>query len=127
MVNQRQTINTYDIDGVITIGITPRPEDIIITGRSYEEAPETYKMLQEKGIFNAVYFQPCSYSETSRESSGIWKGELLKSLLEKGVVIEKHFEDDPIQKKEIEARVNVPVVLLEHNLTNKEKEHHYEW
>ena len=127
MVNQRQAINTYDIDGVISIGITPRPEDIIITGRSYQEASETYKMLHERGIFNVVYFQPLKYEDTSRQSSGIWKGKVLKELLENGIIIEKHFEDDEIQKEEIEKLVDIPVVLLRHNLTNKEKEHHFEW
>ena len=91
MANQRQAINTYDIDGVITIGITPRPEDIIITGRSYEEAPETYKMLHERGIYNVVYFQPLKYSDISRESSGVWKGGLLKYFLQQGLKIDKLF------------------------------------
>lgn len=120
-------INSYDIDGVISIGITPRPEDIIITGRSYEEAPETYRMLHERGIYNVVYFHPRGYEKTSRESSGQWKGAMIKTLIENGVLIDKHFEDDEIQAKEIEKVVNIPVVLLKHNLTNKEKERHLTW
>lgn len=122
MANQRQAINSYDIDGVITVGITPRPEDIIITGRSYQEAKPTYKQLRELGIDNPVYFQPMNWENTSRESSGRWKGQLLKQFQDNGVLISKHFEDDEIQKAEIEKLVNTPVVLLEHNLTNKEKQ-----
>ena len=39
-------VNGFDIDGVIHLGngicgIRPGPKDVIITGRSYEEEPET--------------------------------------------------------------------------------------
>lgn len=124
MVNQRQTINSYDIDGVITVGITPRPEDIIITGRSYEEAKETLEYLHSRGIYNQVFFNPVRYNEKSRESSGEHKARILKAL--EGMV-GKHFEDDIIQKQKIEEVVDIPVVLLEHNLTNKENEKHINW
>lgn len=124
MANQRQTINSYDIDGVITVGITPRPEDIIITGRSYEEAKETLEYLHNRGIYNQVFFNPVRYDEKSRESSGEHKARILKAL--EGIV-GKHFEDDIIQKQKIEEVVDIPVVLLEHNLTNKENEKHINW
>ena len=124
MVNQRQTINSYDIDGVITVGITPRPEDIIITGRSYEEAKETLEYLHSRGIYNQVFFNPVRYDEKSRVSSGEHKARILKAF--EGMV-GKHFEDDIIQKQKIEEVVDIPVVLLKHNLTNKENEKHINW
>lgn len=124
MVNQRQTINSYDIDGVITIGITPRPEDIIITGRSYQEAPETLEYLHSRGIYNQVFFNPEPFENKSRESSGRHKAKILKALY---FEVDKHFEDDEIQKAEIEKEVDIPVVLVSHNLTNKENEQHLEW
>ena len=124
MANQRQTINSYDIDGVITIGITPRPEDIIITGRSFEEAPETLEYLHSRGIYNQVFFNPEEYGKKSREGSGRHKANILAQF---HGVVEKHFEDDEIQKAEIEKLLDIPVVLIQHNLTNKENERHLEW
>lgn len=124
MANQRQTINSYDIDGVITIGITPRPEDIIITGRSFQEAPETLEYLHSRGIYNQVFFNPEKYSEKTRESSGRHKANILAQFYD---IVEKHFEDDEIQKAEIEKLLDTPVVLIQHNLTNKENERHLEW
>lgn len=124
MVGERQTINSYDIDGVITVGITPRPEDIIITGRSYQEAPETLKYLHSRGIYNQVFFNPQPYNEKTRESSGKWKAKVISIFYNE---IEKHFEDDEIQKAEIEKMVDTPVVLIQHNLANKENERHLDW
>ena len=56
----------FDCDGVITIGLYPGPNGIIITGRSYEEMPETIKMLDKMGIRNPVYFNPLKFSEKTR-------------------------------------------------------------
>lgn len=119
-------INSYDLDGVISIGITPRPEDIIITGRSYEEAKETYLFLQNRGIFNAVYFNPAPFETKTRKSSGQHKAKILNLLKDNGIEIQIHFEDDEVQKKEIEAYSDVMVVHLVHNLTEKENIRHLE-
>ena len=124
MDDKRQAVNSYDIDGVISVGITPRPEDIIITGRSYEEAPETLEYLHSRGIYNQVFFNPECFENKSRESSGKHKARILKVLRP---MIDKHFEDDEIQKAEIEKVVDVSVVLVSHNFTNKENERHLEW
>lgn len=117
-------INTYDLDGVISIGLTPRPEDIIITGRSYEEAPETYRYLHKRGIYNAVYFSPVVFEKKTREISGIHKGTIINYLMKSGNHIEKHFEDDEVQKAEIEKMVDIPVIHLVHDLTIKENVRH---
>ena len=119
-----KSINSYDLDGVITIGLTPGPDDIIITGRSFEEASETYRYLHERNIYNAVFFQPLHFEDKTRERSGKHKGKLLKQLIENGVNIEKHFEDDAIQKREIEKEVDIPIVFIEHDLTEKENVRH---
>lgn len=124
MANQRQAINSYDLDGVISIGITPRPEDVIITGRSFEESEETYKFLQARGIYNAVFFNPLKFKDKTRKSSGEHKATTLQRLVESGVIISKHFEDDIIQKEEIEKHTTIPVILLQHNLTEKENIRH---
>ena len=119
-------INSYDIDGVIYInetlvGLTPRPEDIIITGRSFEEEIETVAMLKSRGINNIIYFNPLPFNEKTRISSGIHKGLTLQTLISSGIAIGIHFEDDEIQIREIEKLVpGVNIVHVKHELTEKE-------
>lgn len=126
MVEQRQSINSYDLDGVISIGLTPRPEDLIITGRSFEEAPETYKYLHKRGIYNAVYFSPVVFENKTRKKSGIHKATILEYLINAKNDIAVHFEDDEVQKAEIEKVVNIPIVHIVHDLTEKENVRHKE-
>jgi hypothetical protein len=124
MSTSKPTINSYDLDGVVSVGITPREEDIIVTGRSFEEAPETYRYLHSRGIYNAVFFQPCCFENKTRSGSGTHKAAVLKKLLENGITVDRHFEDDEIQKQAIEAMLDIPVVLLVHELTEKENIRH---
>ena len=80
-------INTFDIDGVINLGeldgIYPGLHDVIITGRSYEETPETLQMLERKGINNQVYFNPVPFDKKTRFTSGMHKGKIILQLLKK--------------------------------------------
>ena len=121
-----KTINTFDIDGVITVGLYPGPNDVLITGRSFEEARETYAMLRSKGINNAVFFNKLPFDKKDRKSSGTHKGYTIKELVQSGVNIGVHFEDDEIQKAEIERVLDiygikgVTVVHIVHSLTEKE-------
>ena len=123
-----KVINSFDIDGVITVGLYPGPNDVIITGRSFEEAPETYAMLRSKGINNPVYFNPLPFDKKSRKSSGVRKGMVIEMLLRAGTKVKVHFEDDEVQKEEIEAHLDakffgnnpVTVVHIVHDLTEKE-------
>ncbi len=127
MQEQNQSVNTFDIDGVITIGLYPGPNDIIITGRSYEEAPETYQMLRLKGIKNAVYFNPLPWAAKTRESSGTHKAHIIKYLLKSGVNVRCHMEDDEVQKAAIESALSntsVVVVHIKHSLTELENVKH---
>lgn len=97
MVQLRDSMKLgYDIDGVITAGLVPPPYAAIVTGRSYEEAPETYAMLHKKGIFNAVYFNPDAFTDKTREKAGMWKGVMIVMLR-----IDEFFEDDPVQIENI--------------------------
>ena len=78
-------VNGFDIDGVIHLGngvcgVRPGPNDVIITGRSHEEAPETKAFLLRNGINNHVYFNPLTFDEKSRQSSGEHKAKTLKFL-----------------------------------------------
>lgn len=126
----RKAINTYDIDGVIFMGwnmdgVHPAPDDILITGRSNQEMPETLEMLKEHNINNVVYFNPTPFEEKSRQDSGYHKANTIKKLIEKGEKINLHFEDDPIQADIIKAECPmINVVLLVHDLVEKENIRH---
>lgn len=117
-------MRTFDIDGVICmgnwVGVRPSPGDIIITGRSFEEANETDDFLQSHNITNRVYYNPVKFEGKTRESSGEHKARIIKKLIEDGLQIRCHFEDDEVQAKIIERKTGLPVVLLKHNLVNQE-------
>ncbi|NNK82869.1 MAG: hypothetical protein HKO92_07085 [Flavobacteriaceae bacterium] len=122
-------INSFDIDGVIYMGkydgLYPNKNDIIITGRSFEEEEETIRMLKRKGINNKVYFNPLPFDKKTRKSSGEHKAKVLSSLIEDGMDIGIHFEDDYIQGCVIEKSVpQINVVLVNHNLVEKENVRH---
>jgi hypothetical protein len=122
-------INGYDIDGVIDmhseVGVYPGPNDVIITGRSFEETQETLEMLIRRGIKNKVFFNPLRFDEKTRESSGQHKGRTLLSLMDAGFEIGVFFEDDPIQVAEIRKILpDLKIVHLVHDLTEKENVRH---
>lgn len=121
--------NSFDIDGVIFMGeyggVYPGPSDIIITGRSYEEETATLQMLKKKGITNTVFFNKLPFDQKSRESSGEHKAKVLNFIKDQGGTIELHFEDDPIQAEVIRRLApHVQVVLLQHDLVEKENVWH---
>ena len=122
-------INSFDIDGVIYMGeerggVYPGPHDIIITGRSYEEAEYTEKMLKLKQISNKVYYSPIPFELKTRELSGTHKATVINNLRANGIIIDVHYEDDPIQAEIIRGRTGINVVLLQHDLTEKENVWH---
>lgn len=113
-------INGFDFDGVISLGIYPGPKDVIISGRSYEEAPYVNKILKERGIYNAVYFNTMAKEGRKRSDSGKHKAHILSTLISNGVIIDKFFEDDEIQIKEIQkVHKNLPVVHIKSDLVEK--------
>lgn len=121
-----KTINTFDIDGVIFMGdyngVYPSKDDIIITGRSIEEWDETSAMLKSKGIDNEVFMNPTNFAQKTREGSGVHKATIIKFIeQDRGVKVGIHFEDDPIQIREISKRCpEVKIVHLVHTLVEKE-------
>ena len=122
-------IQSFDIDGVIFInqdipGLTPKENDVIITGRSFEEEEETLKMLRDKGINNKVFFNPLRFKDKTRESSGIHKANTIFRLNADGYDIGVHYEDDEIQIREIKIRNDVEVIHIHHNLSEKENIRH---
>lgn len=123
-------VNTYDCDGVIQInpeigGVHPGPRDFIITGRSWEEKPETDAMLLRRGIGNKVFFNPLSFEKKTRETSGEHKAKTIKYLQTHGYRIGAHFEDDPVQAEIIRKNCpDIPVIMLVHGLTELENVRH---
>ena len=104
---RKQLINTFDIDGVIyfgedVTGVRPGRDDVIITGRSYQQELETIGMLKSREIHNHVMFNPLKRTDDSysRQASGIHKAKCITKLME-SYKIGLHFEDDPIQIYEI--------------------------
>jgi len=125
-------IRTFDCDGVIYMnkevgGLRPEPNDVIITGRSYEERPETEKMLAARSINNAVYYNPLKFEEKTRASSGKHKANIIGQLQLEGYEILFHIDDDAIQADVIRQYCpDVPVVLVVHDFTEKENVRHVE-
>ena len=112
-------VNSFDIDGVIyfgddVTGVRPCENDIILTGRPYHDREVTEKMLHSRGIYNTVYMNPLDRYDNpiyGRKASGIFKGQMINMLKDLGIEVQMHFEDDPIQIKEIQKRCpNVSIV-----------------
>jgi len=125
-------VNGFDIDGVIHLGngvcgVRPGPNDVIITGRSHEEEPETLAFLRRNGITNDVYFNPIPFKIKSRETSGTHKARTLQWLKEvKTINVQFFFEDDEVQKAEIEKDWDGKVIHVSHDFTEKENVRHLE-
>jgi hypothetical protein len=121
-------VNCFDCDGVITIGIRPAKDDIIITGRSFEERPETEKFMKEKGITNKIFFNPLKFDQKTRQSSGEWKARVLTMLKNDGRIdVKIMFEDDPIQLEVVKEKCPwIKIVHIVHDLTEKENVGHDE-
>lgn len=113
-------INCFDFDGVISLGIYPGPKDVIITGRSFEEAGYIYDILRTRNINCAVYFNTMHKEGRTRQDSGIHKASIVSLLKKNGVIISKFFEDDEIQIKELKkVHPNLPIVHVKSNLVEK--------
>lgn len=118
-------MNGFDIDGVIFFGdrrpgVRPGIDDVIITGRSYEEADETFEFLRRYGISNRVFMNSLKIIDKTRATSGEHKARILNMLRENGEVVDLFFEDDPIQVEVIRRDAPwVNIVMLMHDLTKK--------
>ena len=121
-------INSFDMDGVLTVGLFPGPDDVIITGRSIEECGETHQWLRKRGIRNMVFFNPLSFDEKTRVSSGWHKANILNKIHETYEFdVVNHFEDDEVQAAVIERECPwVNVVRIVHDLTEKENVRHFD-
>ena len=115
---QNNTIQSFDFDGVVSIGICPGPNDIIITGRCIDEQEHVLSILKNRNINNAVYFNPMLLSERGNHSieartfSGKHKARTLNLLKQRGIKIQYHFEDDEIQQQIIEQEGPKEVTVI---------------
>ena len=128
-------IASFDIDGVLYLGpdipsIRPNKDDVIITGRSYEERNETLAMLQKYGKLYSdtqVFFNPLKYALKTRESSGLHKSNTINEFnrisRHKNIII--HYEDDEVQAAVISKNCpGIILVMINHTLTDKENVRH---
>lgn len=129
-------VNGFDIDGVIHLGsgvcgIRPGPQDVIITGRSFEEEPETLAFLRKNGINNIVFFNPAQFTEKSRKTSGQHKGRTLASLRDLGIKVRYFYEDDDVQISEIREAIEsssleTKIIRIDNPHVEKENKRHLE-
>ena len=125
----RREITSWDFDGVLREGnCTPGEYDIVITGRTIEEAHIVYDRLEELGLMPMpVYFNPIhlkdrkNHCDFARCKSGIHKASIIKLLKDNGVNIVEHHEDDPIQADYIaEAYPEIRLVMYPFSHENNE-------
>lgn len=120
--NNLKHIKGFDFDGVISLGITPGKEDVIITGRCIDEQVYVRGILQNRGINNKVYFNPLTLEERGNHTikarlySGRHKANTIGKLRNDGIIVTRFFEDDPIQLDCIKEEF--PEVELVHIVSN---------
>lgn len=110
-------VNSYDYDGTLTTGAFAPVvgQDIILTGRCYNEAKQVFDGLKKLGIENIpIFFNPMHYSvrgdftEEARLKSAAHKVDILSKLSVDYDVT--HWDDDHIQLAYIQK--HVPTVKL---------------
>ncbi len=78
----------YDIDGVLTIGIIPKKDSVVISGRTFAEYDDFAKSISQ---ICPVYIRGAG-KHGDRESAGKFKALMIKTL-----GITEFYEDDDIQ------------------------------
>jgi len=102
----------YDFDGVVSEGIKPGPNDVIITGRTLEESYFTLQFLKENNIWCPVFFNTSEFEYKSTKSSALHKAKVIQLL-----GIQKFYEDTIEQALIIREFTPCEVILV-----NKEGE-----
>ena len=115
-------MNVFDFDGVVSTGnYSPQSNDVIVTGRCFDECEVVYSYLQENNLSGvAVFFNPISISFRgdhtigARTISGLHKTDVIDKLRKNGCFIDKIYEDDPLQAKLIlNSFPNLELILVE--------------
>lgn len=102
-------INSYDFDGVVTVGLFPRSgRDIIVTGRGVDEEKEVSAFLKTHDVSpRALHLCPVTKSNgRTRWISGLHKADVLfVNYISRGWRIGTHFDDDALQICAINQRL----------------------
>lgn len=122
----RRKVNMFDFDGVTREGANPGEYDIVVTGRTFEEAHIVYAELIKRDILVPVYFNPIhlkdrgAQSIAARKCSGNHKANIISMLKANDVNIGYFHEDDPIQLNCIQAaHPDVMIVKYPYNSENE--------
>lgn len=133
---EKTIICSFDIDGVLYNGpgmpsLRPGPNDVIITGRSYEESKETNDFLKYRKITNPVHFQQIEYDKKTRDSSGYHKANTINLFNSSEINHSKiviHYEDDPVQADIIRKECpDIAVILLDNPLIELSNRRNLDW
>lgn len=95
-------IRIFDFDGVLTNDkfiIKPTINDVVVTGRSFEESSQVYRHIFDKfGFLPCIFFSPIlkDIRENFRQElhSGAHKHNIIRQLIDSGVTITDIYEDD---------------------------------
>jgi hypothetical protein len=119
---KNKKIKSYDCDGVISLdeyGVGIRPssiDDVIITGRSFEESDSTLKWLKKHNIHNKIFFNDKKFIDKTRINSGRHKANIINKLNSEGYEVVIHYEDDQVQAEQIKLfSKNVKVIMVNHD------------
>jgi hypothetical protein len=100
---------SYDIDGVLTVGIKPIKPCIIVSGRLSKYSKETEIQMKDLCIDPdiKIYLRP-EGDACDRVSAGKFKAKIIKENN-----IDLHYEDDPVQINEIVKECpNIKIVYI---------------
>ena len=105
------SMKSYDIDGVLTVGVRPERPCIIVSGRLAQFMHETRVQFATLGIDPdiPVYLRPGG-EPADRVVSGVWKATIINWAR-----VDEHWEDDPVQAQIIAAMCRVRLVMVEAN------------
>lgn len=105
-------MNMFDFDGVVSIGLCPRPGDVIVTGRGFDECEFVRtRLIEILGPYLAskipIFFNMKLKGQgRTRRDSANHKADILAQLLSHGHQIETIFEDDPEQYTTLSLFIN---------------------
>lgn len=108
------TFNSFDFDGVITVGLIPRAIDIVVTGRAIDEKEAVFSFLRDFNIVpREIHFCPITKANgRTRWISGIHKANVLFDYMLHGAKIGTHFDDDALQIQAINQHLGYLIALL---------------
>lgn len=86
----------WDFDGVVSCGAKPDPGDVIITGRSIEEARVTLELMSTLGVNCPVFFNPHTTAEKTARNAAEHKARIIQLLGIRLFMEDSHFQADII-------------------------------